>query len=148
MNKQQINTRRSTNKTLHVAHPSRAVPANRLRHSTNTERFLLTYLVCNVEYSHLPNSARTELLHEDRTSRYIAVRYCFHFQTTPIAGCKQKCGLDLSLLLSVSYVWSDDTGYDCAGPPTGVAVCSRLLGGSGAILWKKSVKHSVFELSN
>ena len=37
------------------------------------------YLVCNVEYSHLPNSARTELLHEDETSRYFAVRYCIHF---------------------------------------------------------------------
>lgn len=54
------------------------------------------------------------------------------FQTTPIVGCKQKCGLDLSLLLSVSYVWSDDTGYDCAGPPTGVAVCCRLLWGEMA----------------
>lgn len=57
----------------------KAFPANRLRHSTNTERFLPAYLVCNVEYSHLPNSARTELLHEDKTSRYIAVRYCIHF---------------------------------------------------------------------
>lgn len=43
------------------------------------------------------------------------------FQTAPIAGCKQKCGLDLSLLLSVSDVWSDDPGYDGAAPPTGVA---------------------------
>lgn len=50
------------------------------------------------------------------------------FQTTPIAARKQKCGLDLSLLLSVSDVWSDDTGYDRAGPPTGVAVRCRLLG--------------------
>lgn len=40
---------------------------------------LSAYLVCNVEYSHLPNSARTELLHEDETSRYFAVRYCIHF---------------------------------------------------------------------
>lgn len=56
-----------------------SIPANRLRHSTNTERFLSAYLVCNVEYSHLPNSARTELLHEDETSRYIAVRYCVLF---------------------------------------------------------------------
>ncbi|KAM8754125.1 uncharacterized protein AB9X84_011047 [Acanthopagrus schlegelii] len=32
------------------------------------------YLVCNVEYSHLPNSARTELLHEDETSR---LRLCW-----------------------------------------------------------------------
>lgn len=47
------------------------------------------------------------------------------FQTTPIAGCKEKCGLDLSLLLSVSSVCSDDSGYDGRGPPTGVAV--RLL---------------------
>lgn len=36
------------------------------------------YLVCNVVYSHLPNSARTELLHEDKTARYTAVRYCAH----------------------------------------------------------------------
>lgn len=63
------------------------------------------------------------------------------FQTTPIAGRKQKCGLDLSLLLSVSYVWSDDAGYDCAGPPTGVAVCFRLLGWNGVVVWKKTVKH-------
>lgn len=57
------------------------------------------------------------------------------FQTTPIAGCKQKCGLDLSLLLSVSNVWSDDTGYDGAGPPTGVAVSSRPLGDNGVAWW-------------
>lgn len=44
------------------------------------------------------------------------------FQTTPIAGCKEKRGLDLSLLLSASYVWSCDTGYGGAGPPRGVAV--------------------------
>lgn len=64
-------------------------------------------------------------------------------QTTPIAGCKQKCGLDLSLLLSVSYVWSDDAGYDYAGPPTGVAVCFffRLFGGNGVTVWRKTVKH-------
>lgn len=43
------------------------------------------------------------------------------FQTTPIAGWKEKCGLDLSLLLSVSSVCSDDG----RGPPTGVA--ARLL---------------------
>lgn len=43
------------------------------------------------------------------------------FQTTPIAGWKEKCGLDLSLLLSVSSVRSDDSGYDGRGPPTGVA---------------------------
>ena len=61
------------------------------------------------------------------------------FQTTPIAGCKQKCGLDLSLLLSVSYVWSDDTGYDCAGPPTGVAGCCLLL---GAEKWRHLVEES------
>lgn len=47
------------------------------------------------------------------------------FQTTPIAGWKEKCGLDLSLLLSVFSVCSDDSGYDGSGPPTGVA--ARLL---------------------
>lgn len=50
--------------TQYVAHKSGSVPANRLRHSTNTECSFSSYLVCNVEYSHLPNSARTELLHE------------------------------------------------------------------------------------
>ena len=53
-------------------------------------------------------------------------------QTTPIAGCKQKCGPDLSLLLSVSDVWSDDAGSDHSGPPTGVAGCFRLLLGEMA----------------
>lgn len=57
------------------------------------------------------------------------------FQTTPITACKQKCGLDLSLLLSVSDVWSDDTGYDRAGPPTGVAVCFRVFWWNGATAW-------------
>lgn len=47
------------------------------------------------------------------------------FQTTPIAGWKEKCGLDLSLLLSVFSVCSDEPGYDGRGPPTGVA--ARLL---------------------
>lgn len=53
-----------------VAHNS-SIPANRLRHSKkknkkkNTEHSLSSYLVCNVKYSHLPNSARTELLHEE-----------------------------------------------------------------------------------
>lgn len=41
------------------------------------------------------------------------------FQTTPIAGWKEKCGLDLSLLLSVFSVCSDEPGYDGRGPPTG-----------------------------
>lgn len=64
--------------TQYVAHKSGCVPANRLRHSTKTERSFPSYLVCNVEYSHLPNSARTELLHEGKTWRYIAVRCCIH----------------------------------------------------------------------
>lgn len=50
--------------TQYVARKSSSVPANRLRHSTEAERSFSSYLVCNVEYSHLPNSARTELLHE------------------------------------------------------------------------------------
>lgn len=48
------------------------------------------------------------------------------FQTTPIAGWKEKCGLDLSLLLSVFSVCADDG----SGPPTGVA--ARLLPGEMA----------------
>lgn len=64
---------------IYVAHKTSSLPANRLRHSTDTDRSLLAYLVCNVEYSHLPNSARTELLHEEKTWRYTVVRYCIHF---------------------------------------------------------------------
>lgn len=65
--------------TQYVAHKSGSVPANRLRHGADAERSFSSYLVRNVENSHLPNSARTELLHEGKTWRYIAARYCIHF---------------------------------------------------------------------
>lgn len=107
--------------TQSAVHKQGSAPANRLRHAP--------HLVCNVEYSHLPNSARTELLHEGQTWRCVAAAA----STSPLDCAHsrlhgEKCGLDLSLLLSVlppPRVCADDSGYDGRGPPTGVAV--RLL---------------------
>lgn len=69
--------------------------------------------------------------------------YCIHFLDYTIAGWKEKCGLDLSLLLSVSSVCSDDSGYDGRGPPTGVAA-QLLLPGETAPLCGQMFYYSLW----
>lgn len=82
-----------------------APPANRLRHSINTGAlsFVVTWsaMLCTPISQTQPGRSSFMRIKLGGILRCATVST---FQTTPIVSYKQKCGLDLSLLLSASDV--------------------------------------------